>query len=32
MAQQSSTVEQILARIAGRSHGVVTRAEVLRAG
>ena len=32
MAQKSSTVEQILARVAGRSHGVVTRAEVLGAG
>ncbi len=32
MEHQSSTVEQILARIAGRSHGVVTRAEALRAG
>lgn len=32
MATQSGTVERKLARIAARSHGVVTRAELLKAG
>lgn len=32
MDSRERTVEQELARIAGRSHGVVTRAELLRAG
>jgi very-short-patch-repair endonuclease len=32
MGHKSSTVEQVLARIAGPSHGVVTRDEMLRAG
>jgi hypothetical protein len=32
MDPQSSTVEEKIAQIAGRAHGVVTRAEMLRAG
>jgi very-short-patch-repair endonuclease len=32
MEQQIRTVDRILAEIAGKSHGVVTRAELLRAG
>jgi predicted transcriptional regulator of viral defense system len=32
MQQQSTTVEAMLAEMAGRSHGVVTRVQVLRAG
>jgi very-short-patch-repair endonuclease len=32
MARQCGTADQIIARLASRSHGVVTRAELLRAG
>ena len=32
MDPQANTVEQVVARLAGRSHGVVTRAELLAAG
>jgi hypothetical protein len=32
MAPKSSTVEEILAKLAGKSHGVVTRRELLEAG
>jgi very-short-patch-repair endonuclease len=32
MGVQSSTVEAVVARLAGKSHGVVTRAQLLRAG
>jgi Transcriptional regulator, AbiEi antitoxin len=32
MRPQCSTVEQLLARVSGRQHGVVTRAELLAAG
>src|SRR2546423_91632 len=32
MDNQSRTVEEILAAIAGRAHGIVTRREALRAG
>ena len=32
MARQVGTADQIIARLASRSHGVVTRAELLRAG
>ena len=32
MGTQSTTAEQKIARIAGRAHGVVTRAELLQAG
>ena len=32
MEPESRTVERIIARIAGRAHGIVTKAELLRAG
>lgn len=32
MARKSGTVDELIARIASRSHGVVTRGELLRAG